>query len=179
MNITVSTHTTAIEAHIIRGRLEAEGVPAFVAFEHHVWAKWSLSVALGGVRVQVPPSCVEKAGQVLDYINTGKYQVELEEEVAFSVPAYCPSCSSVTTEPIKWPWKLALLAIFLVTIPVPYSQHLMKCTACSHTWVESKQRAYPFYITVFSVLILWAILFVIFVLWNHWCKFHCEQPIWV
>jgi hypothetical protein len=50
MIVTVCTHT-AIEAYIVRGRLLAEGIPALVAFDQHVWANWSIPVALRGVRV--------------------------------------------------------------------------------------------------------------------------------
>lgn len=69
MNRTISIYTTAIEAHIVKSRLEFEGIPAFVVFEHHVWADWSLSLALGGVRVQVPFSFVKEATQVIKKIN--------------------------------------------------------------------------------------------------------------
>jgi hypothetical protein len=177
MNTTISTHTTALEAHIVRGRLKTEGVPAFVVFENHIWANWSLSVALGGVRVQVPPSYVEKAGQIITDITTGKYQAVLEEETDFSAPLHCAYCNSVTTVQVNWPWKLALLAIFLLGIPIPYTQHLMKCERCSRTWVASEQRGYPLSVPAIFILVLGAIVFVIFSFWCEWCKLHCEQPI--
>ena len=49
-----------MEAHIFRLRLEAEGIFAVVAHEHHVWANWPYAMALGGVKVQVPPSELEE-----------------------------------------------------------------------------------------------------------------------
>ncbi len=58
---TAATFTNPIEAHIVRGRLECEDIAAFVAHEHHIWAKWSLSHALGGVKVQVARSNLQKA----------------------------------------------------------------------------------------------------------------------
>jgi hypothetical protein len=179
MNVTVSTHTTAIEAHIVRGRLEAEGIPAFVLFEHHIWAKWTLSVALGGVRVQVPTLYVEKAAEVLNYIDSGGYQIGVEGGVDNSISECCPSCNAVTAKQVSWSWKLAFLAVFLVSVPVPYFYSIEKCTVCSYACREPKQRAYPFYLKVFCVFVLWIMLVVIFVLWNHWCKFYCEQPVWI
>jgi hypothetical protein len=175
MNITISTSTTAIEAHIIRGRLEAEGIPAFVAFEHHVWAKWWLSHALGGVCVQVPPAYVNDANQIITNINNGKYLAELEDEIPFSEPTLCPFCNSDSTAQVDWPWRLALLSIILLSLPIPYTQHLTKCTFCSYTWTASEQRGYPLYIPAISILVLSAILYLLFALWCQWCKLNCEQ----
>jgi ribosomal protein S27AE len=174
---TVSTHTTAIEAHIVRGRLECEGIPAFVAFEHHIWAKWSLSVALGGVRVQVPFSYLKEAVQVVENINSGKYKIELEEEIICSDSISCPKCGSEVSYPLNWSGKLALVVIFLFLVPLPYTHHLMKCGKCSHTWVASEQRGYPLYVQYSVILILSTLMFVGYALWCDWCKLHCEQPL--
>ena len=51
--VTIASFTSPLEAHMARGRLEAEGIPAFIAHENHIWAEWFLSNALGGVKVQV------------------------------------------------------------------------------------------------------------------------------
>jgi hypothetical protein len=174
---TVSTHTTAIEAHIVRGRLECEGIPAFVAFEHHIWAKWSLSVALGGVRVQVPFSYLKEAIQVVENINCNKYKIELEEEISSSDAISCPKCGSEATYPLNWSWKVALVVIFLFSVPLPYTHQHMKCGKCSHAWVASEQREYPFYVQSIVVMFLFTLIFVGYALWCNWCKLHCEQPI--
>ena len=179
MNVTVSTYTNAIEAHITRGRLEVEGVPAFVAFEHHIWMRWTLSVALGGVLVQVPPSYVDKAAEIITNINTGKYESALEEEIASSDPINCPCCSSERTVRVNWPWKAALLAMFLLAIPIPYTQHLMKCETCSHTWVASEQRGYSLSVRFLSFVAVIAIVSVLIAIWCYWCSLYCELPICV
>lgn len=177
MNRTVSTHTTAVEAHIVRGRLEIEGVPAFVAFEHHIWTNWSISVALGGVRVQVPFRYFEKAAQVIENINSGKYESELEKEFSQSEPISCPRCNSKFSTLVNWPWKLSLVTVFMFSVPIPYTQHLMMCGVCSHTWVASEQRGYPLYVPIFAVLVISLLMFVGYALWCPWCKLHCEQLI--
>lgn len=47
--VTIERCTDPIQAHTLLGRLEAEGIRAFVAHEHHVWANWFMSDALQGV----------------------------------------------------------------------------------------------------------------------------------
>ena len=54
MSAVVSVHTVAMDAYIIKGRLEAEGIPAFLSDDQYITMDWSLSLALGGVKVMVP-----------------------------------------------------------------------------------------------------------------------------
>ena len=63
--VTVESYTSPWDAHVACGLLESEGIPASVAGEHHVWANWPISQALGGVRIQVPQEHVAKAKEVL------------------------------------------------------------------------------------------------------------------
>ena len=173
---TVSTHTTAIEAHIVRCRLEYEGIPAFVAFEHHIWAMWSRSVALGGVRVQVPSSCLKAAQTIVGNISNGEYESELNTDELKPQLCTCPSCDSEETESINWPWKTALLILFTLSIPLPYTRHLNKCIACSHIWIAHKQRGYPLYVILIILLFFVASLMAASEMWCHWCRLHCENP---
>ena len=154
MIITVSTHTTGIEAHIVKCRLEYEGIPAFVAFEHHIWAMWSRSVALGGVRVQVPVAFLESAKIVVSNIISGEYESELKTEELSTDYIACPSCSSEDTKAVNWSWKIALLFVFFFTLPIPYTRHMNKCKSCSYTWIAHEQRGYPLYVISIVLLIL-------------------------
>jgi len=143
MLATVSTHTTALEAHIVASRLRHEGIPAFLGAEHHIWAKWSLSVALGGVRVQVPGSHIAEARQVVDRINRGEYAQELSAEQLLPLEPQCPACSSTTVVPLRLSEKVALLMVFLYSLVTPYNQHRYKCGACGHKWQAHHERGYP------------------------------------
>lgn len=152
MNITVTTTTNPIEAHIIRGRLEAEGIPAFVLFEHHVWANWWMSQALGGVRVQVPESYVEQAKAVLADIEQDTFQTELDQQQNQDVLT-CPNCGSQDTHPVKWPAKLALTA-FAVDFLLPYTRHRFKCDNCQHQWQANEQKVTSWLSITVSVFIV-------------------------
>ncbi len=51
---TVETFRDPRDAHLLRMRLDVDGIPAVIANDLHVWNAWHMSTALGGVRVQVP-----------------------------------------------------------------------------------------------------------------------------
>jgi hypothetical protein len=175
---TVSTHTTGIEAHIVKCRLVHEGIPSLVAFEHHVWADWSLSVALGGVRVQVPEPYIEEARAVISDIINGRYEKELESEESVSDGNGCLTCTSTQTERVNWPWKAALLAIFLLALPIPYTTHYMRCDTCSSRWIATEQRGHPLYAIFAMLLVYCALILFAYEIWCQWCKLNCDYP-WV
>jgi hypothetical protein len=67
---------TAMEAHMLQSRLEAEGVPAVVADAHIVQANPFLTMAVGGVRVLVPESHAERAREIARAIERGDYALD-------------------------------------------------------------------------------------------------------
>jgi hypothetical protein len=58
---------------ILRARLEAEGIPAFVMDGNMNQTSSLVSVALGGARLQVPRQYVAKANEILAAINSGAF----------------------------------------------------------------------------------------------------------
>ena len=66
----------ATEAEMLRGLLEAEGVPAMVADAHTSRAISFLQTAIGGVRILVPESYLEKAREVLRADARGDYAID-------------------------------------------------------------------------------------------------------
>jgi len=63
--VNVATFDTIIEASICKGRLEAEGVPCWLADEHIVQTDMLASPAIGGIKLQVSEEWEEKAREVL------------------------------------------------------------------------------------------------------------------
>jgi hypothetical protein len=63
--VTVSTFSTPAEAELARNLLQERGIVAFVADAEAVATLWHLSPALGGVKVQVKESELQKARRVL------------------------------------------------------------------------------------------------------------------
>lgn len=170
---TVSIHTTGLEAHVVRCRLEYEGIPAFVAFEHHVWANWSLSVALGGVKVQVPEIFFDDAVEIVFNIRSGNYAAELEAEEYEQEQTQCPSCGSEKVVDINWSWKVSLVAFLLLVLPLPYTRHSKKCGDCSNRWIASDQRGCSLNIIAIVLLAYGVLLLILMEIWCQWCRLHC------
>ncbi len=172
IDMELPTKTTAIEAHIIRGRLEAEGIPAFIAFEHHIWENWTLSNALGGVRVQVITSKKEEVIDVISSIEHGKYQKELEDQIECTDKNLCSACNSSIATNVNWSWKLAFLSLFILTIPVPFFQNQLKCVKCNHSW-KTYWSVYPVFVKAFTVVFFCSFLLILLALWYFWCRLNC------
>jgi hypothetical protein len=65
--VTLATFWNAPEAHILRSRLEAEGVAAVVTDE--LTGTWGLAINLGTIKVEVPEAQAAKAREVLDSLR--------------------------------------------------------------------------------------------------------------
>ncbi|HEV7855385.1 MAG TPA: DUF2628 domain-containing protein [Herminiimonas sp.] len=75
---TVARFSDTSEAYILRGRLEAEGIPAYVLDAHLAIANPFLLMG-SGVRVQVPCSFVSRAHIVIQAIDDGEHDLERKE----------------------------------------------------------------------------------------------------
>jgi hypothetical protein len=79
--VTIAKFLDLIEARIVAGRLDAAGIPTHLPDVHHASANALVTVALGGVRLQVPADRVEEAKRILSE------DVALDDDV-------CPTCGS-------------------------------------------------------------------------------------
>ncbi|HEY5793111.1 MAG TPA: DUF2007 domain-containing protein [Chthoniobacterales bacterium] len=64
--ITLARFEKPEEAHLVRMRLEAGGVPAFIQDENSIQIQWMYSNALGGVRLQIAEEDFERAKEILN-----------------------------------------------------------------------------------------------------------------
>lgn len=134
--VTVETCTGPIEAHLAKGRLEAEGIPAFVVNEHHVWANWTLSHALGGVRIQVASSDAENARRILQAHASGEFAADLKEAFPDLEDAQCPQCHSKefsSRMPLGM-LAMALLTLGAISVIFPVRRDRHTCKACGAKW---------------------------------------------
>ena len=65
---------TAAEAYILRNRLELEGIPATVTDDNMAQTVWSIPV--GGVRVLVSESDIQRAREIVRAIERGDYTLD-------------------------------------------------------------------------------------------------------
>lgn len=128
--ITVACFPDAIQAHLARGRLEAEGIPALVADEHYVSANWMMSNAIGGVKVQVSERMATRAADVLRQLDAGEFAIDDAERP----DGVCPRCGSAAIEIHTASWRLALLGLHLLQLPLPFRRSRHACRSCGHRW---------------------------------------------
>lgn len=143
MFTTIDRTTNAIEAHIIRGHLEAEGIPAFVAHEHHIWARWDLSNALGGVKIQIFDEQLDDAKHVLNNIHQGIYTTALEDEWGPLEELRCPVCDSIAVKKRLALWRTAFLVLWMTCLTIPFRHGAYRCRDCGRRWVEDRARPAP------------------------------------
>lgn len=156
MLIRIAAYQNAIEAHLARGRLEAEGIPAYVCHEHHVTANWLRSLALQGVKIYVHPMNGDRARAIIAAHDRGEYALEDAEEVLA-----CPRCQSTKLSRRRMSWKSALLTTNLVAIPLYFRWATMKCGICRLEWDLPTTRAYRLSTIAFAGVVA-AILCVLF-----------------
>lgn len=121
--VTLEAYYDPMLAEIILGRLEANGIPCFLADENTLAANPFYNQAIGGVKIKVFEHDLEKCRAIL-----------AEEVVPQSVDEElisCPNCQSTNVSygpaPIKKNWFSILISFLLSTYPV----HLHRIWSCA------------------------------------------------
>ncbi len=122
MPVTVGSYSFPHEAHLARAKLEAEGIPAFVADEHTINMQWLYSQALGGVKVQVPEQFAEQARELLE---EDLAQQPVEHELTT-----CPECGVAEFEYLVHGKRVAYLLFWILGFPLWRVRRERKCRAC-------------------------------------------------
>lgn len=134
MLVTLARFLDPWEAHVIRARLEADGIPASVAFANHAIVNWPMSIALGGTAVQVPASCLEQSRKILSDYHTGALEDELLAATG-TQREHCPSCGSthfIRTMP--WPERILAAVVIVIFAPFPTRRRKFICSDCGCAW---------------------------------------------
>ena len=124
--VTVGWYLHPIEAEIARGRLESEGIPAFLHSNNHSNLDWPLTLALGGIKLQVPPGAAQEATEILQSVEP---LPDEEEEIA------CPNCGSLDTKKEETSWEIAILVVHFLNIPLPFRRGQRRCNECDKKWL--------------------------------------------
>jgi len=121
--VTVASFPEAIEAHIYRSRLEAEGIPCVTADENIVSNQPWHTIAYGGVKLRVRQTDEARAREIIQEIQ-GKSNTDTTE--------LCPVCHS---DKIKVKRNVNVIkqvvSVLFMGTPVPRKA---VCVNCGHTW---------------------------------------------
>ena len=109
---TVAAYPDPLLAHIVRGRLEAEGIVAWLADEHSVLMNWDWRLALGGVKVRVATEQFDDARVLVRELDLGTFAA-LADDPDTRLP---PPCRET------WSSRLAYFALFALYLPAPWSR---------------------------------------------------------
>ena len=92
--ITLESYYDPMLAHIIRTRLEANGIPCFIADENTIGANPLYNQAVGGVKLKIFERDLEKCKEIL--ANEGDLHEQDHFEVDDTTNTYivCPFCAS-------------------------------------------------------------------------------------
>lgn len=125
-----------LQAHLFRGRLQAEGIPALLLFEHHVSTNWLVSVAIGGVRVQVAERFAAQARKVYRDLMAGAYAIPEEDTDHYQ----CPRCGRHDVQLHRASWVAAFLMLCVISIPPMFLANRMRCMDCGY---QCRRRRFP------------------------------------
>ena len=135
MVTTVARFLDPWEAHVVSARLQAEGIPATLAFSNHSIANWPFSLALGGTAVQVPTSHLAQSQGILEDYRSGALESDLLAETGIA-PEHCTKCGSIEFKrSIPAGERLLALVLGLFTSAMfPTSLSKLSCRVCGNSW---------------------------------------------
>ena len=125
MLITIARFTYPYEAQIAWSKLDALGVPAYIADEHTINMQWLYSNALGGVRLQVR----EEDEQVALLALAEDLETELVQQEGFDAEL-CPVCGSPNTEFYQFGKRWAFLIFLGLDFPLFPVKDGIQCRDC-------------------------------------------------
>lgn len=128
--ITLKVFDTAIEAHILKNKLEGDGILCFIMDENIVTLNPLLNFAVGGIRLQINEEDLKKAKEHLDELEQQPYTDDQGSIIK------CPNCES---DKIYSDFKsmkdakgfIAMVAAFLFSAFPIYSKSVYKCKKCN------------------------------------------------
>lgn len=109
---TLAAYPDPIEAHIVCGRLRAQGLHAHVADHHTATGNWYWRLAIGGAKVRVPLRQFEQGRRMLEALDRGDFAIvpAAAAHAPAAAPPYRESRSSRIAYlglclGIPWPWR--------------------------------------------------------------------------
>ena len=119
------------EAELARIKLEAAGIPCFLADREFTSVYWFSSGANHGVKLQVKRSDVERALAVLGPEPAAR---DREADVDGLGGPPCPRCHSEEVEYQRFSRRLFYLSMLLLGFPLLWGRGRYRCARCGYSW---------------------------------------------
>ena len=118
--VVVSHRFNTLEAELLRGCLEAHGIPTTLGDVQTIQTDTLWTVALGGVRVMVPESAAEDARRLVAQFDRGELAVDESQFDAAAVPPDAVDDAPAPSSGRALRWAVALLGLaLLLGVAVP------------------------------------------------------------
>ncbi len=136
--VTIATYSHPTEAHILKTKLESEGIWSYVADEAIVTMNWLYSNAVGGVKLKVREPDVDRALEILGIaLEDGEhFEDELDDQELLS----CPNCGSHYIRYEKYATRVIFASWLLLGFPLVFLKRKWKCEECGHVWKQGAKE---------------------------------------
>jgi len=137
--VTIASFVHTIDAQMARSRLESSGIECFLADENTIAINWLYSQAIGGIKIQVQESDIEKAKEVLkQWPKYSELKVPQLAESKKGKEVLCPSCNSTDTYYEKLLKRPIFFSWLVIGVPLPFFKRRWVCKQCDHQWKIKK-----------------------------------------
>ena len=129
----IAAFHSAHEAHLARGRLEAEGISVIITGEHLADLTTAYGGGGGAVTLEVPADQADRARKIL----SRDYSIDVETDAGGDPPGEsertCPDCGSASVLDLRAGHKPSLWSI-LFGAPGNLIGSRFKCLTCGQRW---------------------------------------------
>lgn len=136
--VTVRRYRDMAEAFVGRSLLESAGIRARIADENLVRLDWFYSNLVGGMRLQVDARDELAARELLEKSAPGLIAFDEEEEEY--VQPVCPKCGSADITFAGADRGASLVALAVLSVPLPPGAASWHCEACGARWVDTDEE---------------------------------------
>ena len=127
--ITIKTFDNSIDTHLMKSKLESEGIVCYIFDENMVTYNPIYNIAFGGIKLKINEQDLNKASNIIKLINESKITDENNEIIK------CPKCNSEelyigykSMKGVKGVLSIIVSLIFMI-FPI-YYKTLNKCKIC-------------------------------------------------
>jgi hypothetical protein len=137
--ITLRTFDNYVTAHIIKAKLEAEGIQSVLIDENTVTMQWHIANAIGGIKLKVASMDVANANHILEVTEQEAFADSQtvgfwdDENIEQLDPnnRICIHCGSQNTRKDDFNKRPAMLTWLLLGFPLFFKSDKWHCFHCS------------------------------------------------
>ena len=132
--ITFGSYYDPMLAHIIRTRLEANGIPCFIADENTIGANPLYNQAVGGVKLKIFERDIERCREILATEGDLHEQDHVGIDNETNTYVVCPFCASTNVNNMPASNDTGLLDSLINLVNPFYTEKHWRCNNCQHSF---------------------------------------------